>query len=106
MAEEVRDHVICAVEGFFDFGKYPEILNPGDTATVTRQQYILMKGSDPSVELVRIQPPTDILKRIVQAARDEVAAEKEQVADPEVEWKPVGWYKAQLMKNGGMDEAA
>ena len=74
---ELLDHKIYCPEGFYDMQRYPERIEHGKQLLVTRSQYRQMKNSDPSVELLRIQPPDDILKRIVTQARVEKAERDE-----------------------------
>ena len=123
----IKDHVVKCDEGFYDMQRYPERIEHGGTAVVTKETFRQMKGSDPSVRLLRIEPPKEILQAIVENARkekaargqvvirdatpeeEEVEAALKQVADPSPtdeprSWEPVGWYKAQLNKDGGMDD--
>ncbi len=148
----VKDHKILVEKGFYDFNKWPVRIAAGTKMRVTKEEYNLMKGSDPdSIQLEGVSPPPEIVQAIVEAARKEKRA-KTQVSDPleelliaeeetqvsafEViadvlefeptedyqaaldadgdtlvdppedieEWEPIGWYKAQLSKGGGLDE--
>ena len=138
-----EDHVVQLDEGFYDMTIHQGRMQVGTQLTVTKQKYQRMKGSDPSVQLVRILPPDPaILKAVVESARKEkrekdaqIAAAKEvvvrdatpeeeaeelelvrleaeaeadyqddeKVQEPKADWKPVGWYKAQLSKDGGLE---
>lgn len=122
---EIQDHVVYCPEGFYDMQRYPERIEHGKTLTVSRSVFRQMKHSDPSVELRRIEPPKDILQRIVESAREEKAARDEQVADllddelvpadhvldapvstPTDEprsWEPAPHYVGMLNKNDGME---
>ena len=119
--DQVEDHVVRCDEGFYDMQRYPCRVEHGGTVTVTKATFKQMQHSDPSVRLLRIQPPKDILQSIVESARAEKRAkEAVEKADKLVEmktaastvttvadepdWQPVGWYKGQLNKNGGMDD--
>lgn len=96
MPEGLNDHLVEFPEGFYDMQKWPERLPVGHQMRVTKEQYVLMKGSDPSVQLVSVGPDPETVRRIVEAARKERAEE--------VDWKPVGWYKAQLSKDPAVKE--
>ena len=109
---EVQDHLVHFPEGFYDMNRYPERIEQGGKRLVTKLQYRQMRNSDGSVELIRIEPPVDVLQRLVGKARKEKAA---QVADPleellvepvadEPDWQPAPHYKGMLNKDGGMDD--
>ena len=115
----VKDHVVKCDEGFYDMQRYPERVEHGGTIKVTQAQFKQMKNSDPSIRLIRIEVPLDILKRIVTTARKEKAELSvspdgnldvisgsifpPEVDSPVADWQPVGWYKGQLNKDGGMN---
>lgn len=117
MPEQLKDHEIELESGFYDFQRYPERIAAGTKMNVTADQYKLMKGSDPdSVQLIRVGPPKSMIENMVKAAREEKALKAElaelkadledelaELDEPE-DWEPIGWYKAQLSKNGGLDE--
>ena len=69
--QEIQDHLVHFPEGFYDMNRYPERIEQGGKRLVTKLQYQQMRNSDGSVELVRIQPPVDVLQRLVVKAREE-----------------------------------
>ena len=105
MPAGLLDHEILVEEGFYDMQRYPERIPAGKKLRVTKEQYVLMKGSDPnSIQLLSVGPDPDTLARIIADAKAEKTEEKEVVVQgsnlvEEADWQPVGWYKAQLMKD-------
>lgn len=97
MPEGLNDHLVEFPEGFYDMARWPERLPAGHQMRVTKEQYVLMKGSDPSVTLVSVGPDPEVVRRMVEAARQEKQSETE-------DWQPVGWYKAQLSKDPEIKE--
>jgi hypothetical protein len=112
MTDQIKDHVVLFERRFHDLGKWPTAIKQGTEIRMTKAQYRLMKGSDPDgVQLVEVSAPPGVLERIFAAAQAEKDAEKEAELVKEFpggnlveDWQPIGWYKAQLSKNGGMDE--
>jgi hypothetical protein len=120
-----KDHVVLFEQRFHDYGKYPKKIPAGTTLRMTKSMYNLLKGSDPdNVQLQEVSPPPGVLERIFAAAKEEKEAEFVEfeptpeyqealdsegdiLVDPPLpieDWKPIGWYAAQLAKNGGMDD--
>jgi hypothetical protein len=112
MTDQIKDHVVLFERRFHDLGKWPTTIKQGTEIRMTKAQYRLMKGSDPDgVQLVEVSAPPGVLERIFAAAQAEKDAEKEAELVKEFpggreveDWQPIGCYKAQLSKNGGMDE--
>ena len=98
---EIKDHLVRCDEGFYDMQRYPERIAHGSKVLVTRTQYRQMKNSDPSIQLIKIQPPVDVLTRLVASAKAEHDEKKSITEEPD--WQPIGWYAAQLAK-GAKDD--
>lgn len=99
----IEIEVLCP-SGFSDMNIMKRVLKPGESVVVDPDTYRRMKQSVPSIRMgERKMKLNKGAKKRMQVAADLLEDELKPVDhvrdSPVADWKPVGWYAAQLARN-------